>query len=475
LEILGLLAVEDETMLITNVKKTIKKYHLLNAEDRILVAVSGGPDSVCLLSVLQTFAKELDLTLHLAHLNHLFRGQESADDARFVADLAQKTGIPATIEEVDVPAFCRERGLSAQAGAREVRYAFLDRVARSIGASRIATGHTASDQAETILMRLLRGAGISGLSAIPPKRGNIIRPLIESTREEILTYLHDAALSFVTDSSNAKPVYLRNRIRMELLPLLKGFNPRIVETLAFEAALIRDEDEAMRFCLDEKASGVFMQENDTVVIKRTEFINLLPALRRRILKKTVDLCGVDSSQISVVQIDQALTFMEEAQTGRIMNFHSGLTIEREYNRFLIMAIAAPVAFSRTIALPGLTAVPELGIEIEIVPGEPGIPVCDIENYRWQAVFDYDKMGLLLTVRSRRPGDVFCPSGMGGRHKKLQDFLVDEKIPRRNRDGVPLICAGNDIVWVLGYRTDERFLPGPDSRRVVIVRVRDENR
>jgi len=462
-------------MLITKVKKTIRKYHLLNAGDRVLVAVSGGPDSVCLLSVLQTFAKELDLTLHLAHLNHLFRGKESADDALFVADLAHKTGIPVTIEQVDVPAFCRERGLSAQAGAREVRYAFLDRVARSVNASRIATGHTATDQAETILMRLLRGAGISGLSAIPPKRGNIIRPLIESTREEILTYLHAAALPFVSDSSNAKPVYMRNRIRMELLPLLKGFNPRIVETLAFEAALIRDEDEAMRFCLDEKASGVFMQENATVVIKRTEFRNLLPALRRRILKKTADLCGADSSRISVVQIEQALTFMEETQTGRTMNFLPGLTIEREYDRFLVTATGAPAAFSRTIALAGLTAVPELGIEIEIVPGEPGTPAWDIQNYRWQAVFDYDKMGLPLTVRSRRPGDVFCPSGMGGRHKKLQDYLVDEKIPRRNRDRVPLICAGNDIVWVLGYRTDERFLPSPDSRRVMMVRVRDENR
>ena len=441
----------------------------------MLVSVSGGPDSVCLLQILLTLAQELDLTLHVAHLNHLFRGQESADDARFVSDLAHKTGIPATIEQVDVPAFCRERGLSAQSGAREVRYAFLDRVARSVGASRIATGHTATDQAETLLMRLLRGAGISGLSAIPPKRGNIIRPLIESTREEILTYLHASTLPFVSDSSNAKPVYMRNRVRMELLPLLKGFNPRIVEALSFEAALIRDEDEAMRFFLNEKASGVFMQENNTVIIKRTEFSNLLPALRRRILKKTADLCGTDSSQISMVQIEQALTFMDEAQTGRTMNFSPGLSIEREYDRFLIMATGAPTAFSRTIALTGLTAVPELGIEIEIGPGDPGSPVRNIQNYRWQALFDYDKMGLLLTVRSRRPGDVFCPSGMGGRHKKLQDYLVDEKIPRRIRDRVPLICSGDDIVWVLGYRTDERFLPGPASRRVMMIRVRDEAR
>ncbi len=462
-------------MLITKVKKTIRKYHLLHAGDRVLVAVSGGPDSVCLLSVLQMFAKELDLTLHLAHLNHMFRGRESANDARFVTNLAQKAGIPATIEQVDVPAFCRERGLSAQAGAREVRYAFLDRLARSVGASRIATGHTATDQAETILMRLLRGAGISGLSAIPPKRGNIIRPLIESTRDDILAYLHTAALPFVSDSSNVKPIYTRNQIRMELLPLLKSFNPRIVETLAIEAALIRDEDDAMRSCLDDKASDIFVQENDIVVIKRNAFNNLFPALRRRILKKIADLCGMDSSRISMVQIEQALLFMAEAQTGRTMHLPPGLTIAREYDRFLVMTAGEAMAFSHSLAMPGLTAVPELGIEIEIAAENTETQVGDIQNYHWQAAFDYDKMGIPLTVRSRRPGDVFCPAGMGGRHKKLQDYLVDEKIPRRHRDRVPLLCSGDDIVWVLGFRIDERFLPGPGARRVMIIRVRNNNR
>ena len=167
-------------MLLTTIKETIKKYHMLSPGDRVLVAVSGGPDSVCLLSLLQTLAKELELTLHLAHLDHMFRGKESADEALFVADLAKTLGIPATIEKFDVPAFCRERGLSSQEGAREVRYGFFQRIAASTGASRIATGHTADDQAETFLMRLVRGAGTSGLSAIPPMRENIIRPLIES-------------------------------------------------------------------------------------------------------------------------------------------------------------------------------------------------------------------------------------------------------------------------------------------------------
>jgi tRNA(Ile)-lysidine synthase len=461
-------------MLITKVRETINKHQLLTAGDRVLVAVSGGPDSVCLLSVLNELAKDFNLSLHLAHLDHSFRGSESADEARFASGLAQKFGIPATVERIDVPAYCLEHGLSVQAGAREVRYAFFDRVAASVGAARIATGHTATDQAETMLMRLMRGAGISGLSAIRPKRENIIRPLIEVTREEIVTYLHSSTLPFVSDSSNVKPVYTRNRIRLELLPVLKRFNPSIVETLALEAALLRDEDEAMQPCFNAIASSVYIQKDDSVQIKRSEFNALHPAYKRRLLRKAVDLSGGDSSQMSAVQIEQVLAFMAYAQTGRTMMLTRGLMLAREYDQYLVTTAGKTEVFYRVVAVPGLTAIPELRMEIEIIPGDARTPVPEGGNYRWQAMFDYDKIGTLLTVRNRRPGDVFCPSGMGGRHKKLQDYLVDKKISRLQRDRIPLLCAGDDIVWVVGLRADARYLPDGASRRMIIVRVRAEH-
>jgi len=222
------------------VRRTIEKHSMLSPGDLVVVAVSGGPDSVCLLSVLNAFARELDLSLHVAHLDHMFRGAASAEEAAFVADLAKDLGIPATVERFDVPAFCRERGLSPQEGARKVRYGFLKQVAHDAEAARIATGHTADDQAETFLMRLVRGAGVSGLSAIPPVRDNIIRPLIDVTREAVLEHLRSTHREFRTDPTNAKPLYARNRFRQEVLPVLKRFNPRIVETLAREAALLRE-------------------------------------------------------------------------------------------------------------------------------------------------------------------------------------------------------------------------------------------
>ncbi len=460
-------------MLTTKVKHTIERFGLLKSGDRVVVAVSGGPDSVSLLSVLRALANGLDLTLHIAHLDHLFRGEESANEALFVAGLAKKLNIPATLEKIDVPAFCRERGLSSQAGARAKRYEFLRRVAEETGSSRIATGHTADDQAETFLMRLLRGAGVSGLSAIPPMRGNIIRPLIETTRDDILEYLRRNGLEFMTDPSNAKPVYTRNRVRLEVLPLLKQFNPRIVETLAAEAALLRNEDEAMESCLAELSVGVVRQEHNGVVIARAKFNSLPQAFRRRLFRKAVDLAGAKSSFLSLVRIDEALAFMAAAQTGRAMRLSEGLTVGREYESFIVSALPPPKVFSRPLALPGTTAVPELGLHVETMLIDSSAVKPDDKNFIWQTAFDYDKIKLPVELRTRSRGDWFCPAGMGGKTKKIQDYFVDEKVPQRSRDAVPLLVSGGEVLWVVGFRMDERFLPGAETKRILVVRVRNE--
>jgi tRNA(Ile)-lysidine synthase len=464
-------------MLTSKVKQTVERFCMLKPGDRVVVAVSGGPDSVCLLSVLQALAKDLNLVLHVAHLDHLFRGKESADEALFVAGLAEKLGIPATIGKIDVPAFCRERGLSSQEGARTARYDFFSRVVEATRASRIATGHTADDQAETFLMRLLRGAGVSGLSGIPPVRENIIRPLIEVTRQEVLEHIKEAGLAFVTDPSNSKPAYTRNKIRLDVLPVLKQFNPRLIETLASEAALLRDEDEAMEACLARLVPGIISREKDFVVFKREEFNALPQAFRRRLFKRAVDLAGAESSGLSSVQIDEALAFMAGAGVGRAMRLPHGLTVEREYGKFIISLQAASLAFSHTLALPGTTRIPEIGIEVETTVRETrddGRERRDerAENYLWHAEFDYAKIMLPLMIRSRLRGDRFCPTGMGGRSKKLQDYFVDEKLPRRKRDAVPLLVSGDDVLWVAGLRTDERFLAGPETGKVLIVTMRN---
>jgi len=458
-------------MLFIKIRDTIRKYSLLNPGDRVLVAVSGGPDSVCLLSILHAFSKELDLKLHIAHLDHMFRGEESAGEALFVKELASTFGLPATIERIDVPSFCAERGLSSPAGAREIRYRFLNKVADEIGADRIALGHTANDQAETLIMRLIRGAGVSGLSAIPPKRGRIIRPLIDSTRAEILDYLRQKNIDFVTDSSNLKPVYERNRIRLELMPLLGQHNPRIVETLATEAALLRDENEALEACLKAMAPTVLAQEHDVVRIGRDEFDRLLPAFKRRILRKAIEVAGADHRKMSFIHIDDALSFMSRTQTGRAIELPQGLLIERRYEAFIVHMKKKTVEFHLQLPVPGMIALPGLDRKIETSVVEGPARETGDKNFLWQAVFDYDKIALPLFIRSRRAGDSFHPSGMGGKSKKVQNYFVDEKVPRLEREFVPILSTETDIIGIVGMRTDGRFLPGAETKKALVVRVR----
>lgn len=453
------------------VKKTLRKYRMLSRGDHVLVAVSGGPDSVCLLSLLSTLSTELRLTLHVAHLDHMFRGSESADEANFVRELSNTFNVASTIEQFDVPCFCTERGLSAQAGARDVRYGFFERVAGEVGASKIAVGHTATDQAETFIMRLLRGAGASGLSAIPPVRDAIIRPLIETTKEEIIEYLRHKELPFKSDPSNRKPVYTRNRIRLSIMPALTKLNPQVVRTLAAEAALLRDEDAAMEAYVTALSPSVVKQEQDAVAIGKEEFEALSPALKRRVLRKAVEAFGADPAEVSFFQIEDALSFMSAAQTGRTMHLPQGIVMEREYDRFVLRPPTGDRHFTVQLTIPGVTAVPDIAMETETWISDGLTAAPGDGNYLWQAQLDYDKIALPLFIRSRAAGDRFCPAGMGGKSKKLQDYFVDEKIPRLRRDTVPILATDRDIVWLVGFRTDERFLPGAKTTKVLTIGLR----
>lgn len=456
-------------MLTAKVKETLQKYSMLDPGDTVLVAVSGGPDSICLLSILHGLSRELNLSLHIAHLDHMFRGEESAREAVFVTETARTLDVPATVEKFDVPSYCRERGVSAQVGAREVRYAFLRKVSRRIGARRIALGHTATDQAETLVMRMLRGAGTAALSGIPPVRNEIIRPLIETTREYILDYLRASDLDYVTDSSNMKLIYMRNRVRLEIMPVFKKFNPEIVNTLASETAILRDDNEALEQYLSGIWSTVVTPGVNSMQISKKAFDALLPALKRRLLRKAVTNLTGDADQLSYSQVEDALRFMNSAQTGRTMHLVAGITLERQYGSFSMGPEPEALPFSVPLDVPGVTNLPALGLQFGTkLVADSYIP--DEENYYWLAVIDYDKIDVPLRVRSKQPGDWFCPSGMGGKRKKLQDYFVDEKVPKRARDMVPIISSGSNVVWIVGMRTDERFLPGSRTKQRLIIGV-----
>ncbi len=451
---------------------TITKYSLLARGDRVVVAVSGGPDSVALTHVLFSLKKEYDLVLHIAHLNHMFRGAEADQDARWVMDLAQQLEIPCTVSKVDVPAFAKARRISAQAAARQVRYDFLEQVRMTQKATRIATGHHADDQAETLVMNILRGAGPGGLSGIPPQRGGVyIRPLIDATREEIENYCRENELAYCQDSSNFKPVYLRNRVRLELLPLLeREYNPEIRVALIRLAGIMQDENEFMDTQVQDLWDKLMISDTRSEIICNLPgFLAAPPALQRRLLRKAWAALRGDARELTYNHLEQAMNFLRDGKAGGVIEFPRHIIMINGYGEFRLTVARPnlePVVFCYALQIPGTTFIPEIGanIVVEIT----GVPPVDAAGKK-ELWVDAEKLSGPLQVRSRQSGDRFWPLGGRG-SKKIKEFFIDAKVPRRQRDRVPIITAGEDIVWVGGMRPDDRWQITDSTRKFLHLKI-----
>ncbi len=454
--------------LINKVKDTIDRYNMLKKGDVVLVAVSGGPDSVSALEVLNAIKDEYGLSLHVAHLNHKFR-KEADKEAEFVRKLAEERGIASTIEAIDVKSYCIKKGLSKQEGAREVRYNFLRKAADKIGAAKIVTGHTADDQAETFLMRLIRGSGTSGLSAIPPVSGRIIRPLIEIAKKEAVDYLKKNKIRYVKDPTNIKPVYLRNKIRLELLPLLiKRFNPNIVSALCRESDILREDDAFLNGIADAIFKEIVtVQEKDSITLNYLRFNGLHPAVRKRVIRRAVSELTGSLRRVSYQHITSAIDAIKN--TGKGVDLPFNIRIERDYNNLKVnigQEESAGIKEVVQLNVPGITEVSYFNIRLETVING----MAAVSETADTGLFNLDRVALPLFIRSRREGDYFYPAGMAGR-KKLKEFLIDHKIPRADREKIPiLIDKNNAILWVMGLRMDERFRAKEDAKRRLVVRI-----
>src|SRR3990172_2243910 len=463
--------------LIQKVRGTFARYHMLKQGDTVLVGVSAGPDSVCLLYLLKELQQEYSLSLHIAHLHHGFRGSEADEDVRFVRAIGKCLGIPVYAEHADIPAYLKKTGLSKQAGARKVRYEFFSKAAEETGAGRIALGHTADDQVETLLMRLLKGAGPHGLSGIPPVRDKIIRPLIELTREEVIGFLSEKGIRYRIDSSNLSKVYLRNKIRLDLLPYLaKEYNPNIMDTLMRNLTILRDEDTF----LDESIQRLYPEmiisrTEESIVLDAARLASLVPPVQRRILRHAVEsIAGEEAGALSFRHIEDSLALLEKDKTGEVHLPHD-LRVRREGETlgvFLRPRTIHTPPYTYDIAIPGDTPIPEAGMTISAVildgpsydKGDKGFEGKD----RYRAYFDMDKFSLPLVVRSRRAGDHFYPRGMGGKRKKIKEYFIDLKILRKDREIIPVLASAEDILWIVGHRTDERFKVTPAAEKILQV-------
>ncbi|MHB1420913.1 MAG: tRNA lysidine(34) synthetase TilS [Bacillota bacterium] len=461
-------------MMLEKVKAAIDKYQLLQPDERVVVGVSGGADSMALLHCLVALGHEYNVGLHVAHLNHMFR-PEAVEEARFVTEIAEAWGVSITACNYDVPQYIKEKRLSPQEAAREIRYAFFQKVAEKMGASKIAVGQHADDQAETVLMHLIRGGGAEGLMAIEPLRGKVIRPLLGITRNEIEGYCRINGIPFCQDPSNKKPVYLRNRIRMELIPLLKDkYNPQIVGALGRTACILRDDhhylEKITTRVYEELVGGVNGEEQHFPLDK---FLDLEPSLQRRLVRRCFERLAGKGKNLSYQHVDEVLSLAEKADPGKQVTLPLGYVATRDYTSIRMSISGQDLDKIRDYAyqmvIPGITAIPEIGaqLEAEIIGREALFD--PVKATRYEAFLDYQSLELPLIVRLRHCGDRFQPLGMGGASKKLKDYFIDLKVPKDTRDRIPLVVTQKDAVWVVGYRIDERWKVTGSTRLVLHLR------
>ena len=460
------------------VAATARARGLLRPGDRVLAAVSGGPDSVALLSVLAALAPSWDLTLQAVHVNHGLRGAESDEDASFVAGFCDRLGVALAIECVTLvgPAG-RRRGRSLQEQAREARYAAMVRVATALRMDKIALGHTADDQAETLVMWMLRGSGTAGLAGIPPSRGPlVIRPLLDVGRAEIIAYLEAQGLPFRVDSSNAKPLYLRNRVRHELLPVLKRFNPGLLGVLKRQAEILREED----LCLDQLVSEHLtrLTREDSAgefVVDRAGLLALPLALRRRMVRTLIRRTSGLLQGPTFGAVAAVLDRVVQGRSGASIAV-PGALVAREYGsiRFRSSVPEETGVVSLPLPVPSTLRWPLTGqtIRVSLRDASSAHPPAIPTPSRSMAILDADLFTMELVVRSWAAGDAFRPLGMHGRRKKLQDYFADMKLPRAARRRVPLLVAPEGILWVGGHRPDHRFCATAASTRIVIAELLD---
>jgi tRNA(Ile)-lysidine synthase len=461
--------------LISQVGICIETHQMITPGEVVLAGVSGGPDSVALLHILHRLQKEYRFVLHAGHLNHMFRGEEAEADVRLVEDLAGAWGIPLLSERIDVPQYLKKSRLSPQEGAREVRYGFFARAARKVGASRVALGHHADDQAETVLLNLIRGAGLAGLAGIPPVReGMYIRPLMGARRAQIEEYCRLFGLPYRVDSSNLKAVYLRNRVRLELIPLLEEkYNPAVVKALNRLAQIARDED---RY-LEERAAAAYQdvlerQDADRVVISLKKMSRYPAVLRRRLIRLAYRKVAGRGGLPGHHHVERILEASDGAGGRGQVDLPGGVSVVIRYSLLEIIKDEGSDTlpyYQHTLTIPGDTFLPETGLTVVTAvldaagAGDPG------RYCRNEALVDMEKLNGPLLVRRRKDGDIFSPLGMGGK-MKLKKFLIDHRVPREKRNAIPIVSCGNDIVWVAGFCPGNNFKVTGSTRVCLHIKV-----
>jgi tRNA(Ile)-lysidine synthase len=502
------------------VARAVARDGLWQPGDALVVAVSGGADSLCLLGALLDLRERRDASapgeLIVATLDHGLRGAAGSGDARWVAEFAESLGLRSVSGQVNTRTLARQRHLSIEQAARRLRYRFLRDVARETGAARICVAHTQDDQAETVLLHLLRGSGLTGLTGMRALSGDIARPLLAVSHAQIEAFCAARGWEPRFDETNLDEWYMRNRVRSSLLPALEAYNPRVREALARLAAHLAEDESLLSSVCDDAWAVVMISETPEGTALRLSALRALhPALRGRLIKRAASRFAraidtdddeiADTPSLETRHINLIQRLIAEGETGARLTLPDGLRVTRDYDALRFNRDNDPKgaharsgapkdeARSREWALkaPGSVVAKELGwrvravvtgsppgLEMEgaLLPPQPELlPVSHagtqaaMRRGEWRVYADAEATAGHFTVRSWRPGDRFRPLGMA-RAKKLQDVFADAKVPREIRKRLPLVCSGSHIVWVAGVRLGDEFKLTDTTTRILILQA-----
>lgn len=443
--------ISPDAELLFLLNRTIREQCLFEPDDTIIVAVSGGADSTALLDLL-TRLPGCNLKLIAAHLNHCLRGADSDADEEFCRQLAAHYSIPFETRRVDVRAMAESGKLNLEDSGRRARITFLDELRRKTGAAAIALGHHADDQAETVLMRLLRGSGTTGLSGMAGRNARgYVRPLLEISRDRLREYLREQKLNWREDNSNSDTSYLRNRLRHELLPLLAGYNPAIRSCLAATAALLAEDEVLLDELAEQAFAGSCRISDGDIVCSTGQLRTLNTALRRRVLRHAVRELTGTLEGVNRCHIEAIIALIDSDRPNARVVLPQGVQLIREYDR-LVCTTNRP---------------PQLETDFELLIPEPGvyqlhdgrsitvdlIEATSLPTDSGTAYFDPAAFPFPWKIRTFRPGDRIIPFGMTGR-KKVKDIFIDQKVPPAERKRIPLLFCGSDLIWLAGLLSSE---------------------
>ena len=456
-------------MIFEKVLSTINKYELIKKGDKIVVGLSGGPDSVCLLHILSRMKDEWDLEIYAAHLNHQIRGIEAQKDAFYISKLCEEMGITFFIKSINVPEYCEKNGVSIEEGARQLRYEMFSEIKDKTKANKIAIGHNLNDQAETILMRIMRGTGLQGLKGIDYIRDDvIIRPILDIERKDIEEYCKHYKLNPRIDQSNLESIYTRNKIRLDLIPYMKdNFNSNVIESIVRMGNSLRSDNDYLENEALIKFKDISKINSDSVELKINSYTNLHSAIKVRVLRNAIKQILGDTNFIDQRHIDDIIELEDESKIDKVINLPRGIFVYRKKDSIIITnkeIVIEELEFCYNIPSNGFIKIREIGVVIET-------QVMSIDKYKrsksdksckW---FDFNKIEGGIVARNRRTGDKIKLSGGS---KKIKDLFIDIKIPKEDRSKVPIIADSQGILSVGNIRNSENYKIDSQTKEVLKV-------